>query len=320
VATTRIILNPTADKGRAGTRVPTVEAELEARGIEAELIQTRHPGHAIELATQAARDNIDVVVAAGGDGTANEVLNGLMAVETRPAMAVLPIGRGNDFAFGMGIPGDLAGACDVLQSGFRRTIDVGHVAGGEAVGGDPVATGLPNGRYFGNGVGIGFDAIVGFEAAKLRFVSGFLGYIVAALKTITLYHRGPVVTLDYFDAATQADATLRMQLLMVSIMNGRRMGGGFMMAPDGDPSDGVFHLCLAAQMRRANVLGMIPHFMNGTQAGHAGITNVRTQRIVVTAAEGTLPAHADGETLCKQGERLELTLLPAQLQVVTRDV
>ncbi len=310
MAITRIILNPTADKGRAAAQIPTVMAELQRRGIEPHLVLTEYAGHAIALATQAARDGVELLVAAGGDGTVNEVLNGVMAVEPRPAIAVLPIGRGNDFAFGMGIPPDLPGACDALAAGHRRTIDVGHAAGGDS----------PNGRYFGNGVGIGFDAIVGFEADKLRFVSGFLGYIVAALKTITLYHRGPAVTLDFTDLATQQEATVNLQMLMLSIMNGRRMGGGFMMAPDGNPTDGAFHLCLAAQMRRASVLSMIPHFMNGTQTGRAGITTIRTQQIVVTATKGTLPAHADGETLCTQGRRLELTLLPAQLEVVTLDI
>jgi diacylglycerol kinase (ATP) len=306
VVTTRIILNPAADKGRAGTGVATVTAALAARNIEADLVLTERPGHAIQLAGEAASEGVNVVVAAGGDGTVNEVLNGLMAVEERPAMAVLPIGRGNDFAFGMGIPTSLEGACDTLAAGFRRTVDVGHVVGGD----------VPEGRYFGNGVGIGFDAIVGFEAAKLRFVSGFLGYIVAALKTITLYHQGPEVRLEYLDSATEDLVTRRLQVLMVSIMSGRRMGGGFMMAPEGDPTDRTLHLCVAAQMRRPSIFGMIPHFMNGTQEGRPGITMLRTRHLVVIATKGTLPAHADGETLCTQGQRLELTLLPAQLDVV----
>ena len=308
MGTTRIILNPAANKGRAGTCVSVVTAALASRNIKADLVLTEYPRHAVKLASEAARDGIEVVVAAGGDGTVNEVLNGLMAVEQRPAMAVLPIGRGNDFAFGMGIPTDLEGACDTLAGGERRAIDVGQVMGGD----------VPEGRYFGNGVGIGFDAIVGFEAAKLRVVSGFLGYIVAALKTITLYHLGPVVTLKYIDAASEEQVTSRLQVLMVSIMSGRRMGGGFMMAPQGDPTDSTFHLCVAAQMRRPSILGMIPHFMNGTQQGRPGITMLRTRQLVVTANQGKLPAHADGETLCTQGQRLELTLLPAQLEVVTQ--
>jgi diacylglycerol kinase (ATP) len=96
------------------------------------------------------------------------------------------------------------------------------------------------------------------------------------------------------------------------------MGGGFMMAPEGDPTDRAFHLCVATQMRRAGVLSMIPHFMNGTQTGRPHITTLRTQHLIVTAVEGTLPAHGDGETLCTQGQRLELTLLPAQLDIVTQ--
>ena len=305
---TLIILNPMADKGRAGATIPAIEAELAAHNLDATIVLTERPWHAAELATQAARDGVEVVVAAGGDGTANEVLNGIMLADRRPAMGIIPVGRGNDFAFGMGMADTLAGACAMLARGHRRTIDVGHVAGGD----------YPGGRYFGNGVGIGFDAIVGFEAAKLKRISGFAGYIVAALKTMALYHRGPVVTLAYPNPDGSGDLTLRKQVLMVSVMNGRRMGGGFMMAPDGDPGDGNFHLCVASQMRRTQVMGMIPHFMKGTQVGRAHIQTIKTPRITITATEGALPAHGDGETLCTAGHRLEMTLLPAQVEIVTQ--
>ena len=98
-----------------------------------------------------------MVVAAGGDGTLNEVLNGLMCASTsqddRPALGTIPIGRDNDFSFGMDVPHDIEAVCQLLASGECRPIDVGLVKGGD----------YPEGRYFGNGVGIGFDAVVGFE-------------------------------------------------------------------------------------------------------------------------------------------------------------
>jgi YegS/Rv2252/BmrU family lipid kinase len=240
----------------------------------------------------------------GGDGTANEVLNGLMRVKTAggtpPTFGVLSVGRGNDLAYGAGIPTELDAGCRALALACRRPIDVGRVTGGL----------YPEGRYFGNGIGIGFDAVVGFEAAKLRRLTGFAGYLVAALKTIFLYYRAPVVELSY------DDQTLTLSPLMISVMNGRRMGGGFMMAPNARPDDGLFDLCIVRQVGRARIFGLIGHFTKGTQATQEPVQAVQARRVVATAVEGVLPAHADGETLCTEGQTLELELLPAQLEVI----
>jgi diacylglycerol kinase family enzyme len=104
---------------------------------------------------------------------------------------------------------------------------------------------------------------------------------------------------------------------MISVMNGRRMGGGFMMAPDGEPGDGLFDLCIAREVSRARIFGLIPHFLRGTQMTQEPIRAGQTQKIVISAVEGTLPAHADGETLCIEGRRLELELLPRQIEVIS---
>jgi diacylglycerol kinase family enzyme len=187
-----------------------------------------------------------------------------------------------------------------LAGGTRRKLDVGFVQGGD----------YPQGRYFGNGVGIGFDAVVGFEALKLKRLSGFPSYIVAALKTIFLYFKAPTVRIEF------GDQVLTQPALMVSIMNGRRMGGGFMMAPEGLTDDGLFDLCIAGQVSKLGIFGLIPRFMQGTQSGHPAIRTARTDKITVTAVQGSLPAHADGETLCIAGERLDLYILPALLEVI----
>src|SRR4030065_953907 len=163
---------------------------------------------------------------------------------------VISVGEGNYVAFGVGVPPGLEAGCRVLAQGHTRTIDVGRVAGGV----------YPEWRYFGNGVGIGFDAGVGFEALKLKRLHGFLAYLVAALKTIFLYYRAPLVEIDF------VGQILKQPALMVSIMNGRRMGGGFMMAPKADTNDGLFDLCIARQVGRARVLSLIPPLPTGDQA------------------------------------------------------
>lgn len=301
---TFVIVNPVSGRGAGERAVPHLEECLRAAGIDYTLVRTERPWHAAELAQRAATDGYEVVVAVGGDGTANEVLNGLMQAKLsgRPAatMGVVSVGRGNDFAFGVGVPHDVEIGCRVLASGATRVIDVGKVTGGD----------YPQGRYFGNGVGIGFDTVVGFEAAKLKHLHGFMAYLVGALKTIFLYFRAPHLEIQL------DEKSLSQRSLMVSIMNGRRMGGGFFMAPDGKPDDGTFDLCIAAQIGRLAVLGLMPRFMKGTQGSHRAITMARSRRVSVKAVDGSLPAHADGETICVAGQRLDVELLPAQLSIL----
>ena len=299
----KIILNPISGRGFAGRARPLVEQTLRELGVEFDLVCSERPWHAAELAEQAAREGYGVVVAAGGDGTANEVLNGLMRSAEKtagPALGVLGIGRGNDFAYGLGVPGGVEAGCRILAKGERRRMDVGWVAGGL----------YPQGRFFGNGVGIGFDAVVGFEAVKLAPLSGFASYIVAALKTIFLYELAPKVHMEYNGQAVTQPA------LMVSVMNGRRLGGGFYTAPEARNDDGVFDVCIAGEASQWHVLQLLLRFMKGTQVGDPVIRYERTDRIVVSSLDRGLPAHLDGETLCVDGQRLMIELRPTALEVV----
>lgn len=300
----KIIVNPVAGRGAGERAISQIERVLSGYGLDFDLVRTERPWHAADLAQEAVAAEYDGVVVVGGDGTANEVLNGLMRAKQSGAgtcaLGMLCVGRGNDFAYGVGIPLDLEAGCQALAQGHRRTIDVGRAAGGL----------YPQGRYFGNGIGIGFDAVVGFEAVKMTWLHGFLSYLVAVLKTVFLYYKAPLVTIEY------DGQTITQPSLMISVMNGRRMGGGFMMAPEGKPDDGLFDLCIAREVSRARIFGLIPHFVRGTQATQEPIRTGRARRVVVTAVEGVLPAHADGETLCTDGRRLELELLPRQIEVI----
>jgi diacylglycerol kinase (ATP) len=301
-----IILNPTAGNGTARQMIPQIRSQLQSRGVNFEIVLTERPKHALELAAAASEQGYDVVVGAGGDGTVNEVLNGLMAARKNGSsravkMGVLPIGRGNDFAFGTGIPLDCVQSCQVLADGTSRPVDIGRITGGL----------YPEGRYFGNGVGIGFDAVVSFVHARSN-IRGHLGYLVAALKTIYVHFAAPLTRI-IFDGQTITQPSL-----MVSIMNGRRMGGGFMMAPEGIPDDGLFDLCIAHEVRKSVILQMIPRFMRGTQAGHPAIRFERAQSIEVFAEKGNLPAHADGEVISVESDHLKIEMLPGEIDLLSR--
>lgn len=297
-----LIANPISGRGNGEKSIPEIKAYFDKAGLDYLLVRTEYPGHAFELVKSAGE--FDVIISAGGDGTANEILNGILEHQStnahQPAMAVIPVGRGNDFAYSMGIPASVQDACLCIVQDERRRVDVGRVYGEN----------FPNGRFFGNGVGVGFDAVVGFEALKLKFLTGFASYIVAALKTIFLYYKAPRLHL------VTPQGEYSGHYLMVSIMNGIRMGGGFYMTPMGNPTDGNFDLCVVNQVPRSGLLPLMGKFTKGTQKGDPAVTFLKTSSIEITALEGGIPAHADGETVCEKGQSVRIELIPQALEMI----
>jgi YegS/Rv2252/BmrU family lipid kinase len=300
----KFIVNPISGQGAGKLAPPEIDRIATELHLDYEIVSTERPGHAIDLAQQAAAAGFGYVISVGGDGTSNEVLNGIMQAWNQgfreTTMGIIGVGRGNDFAFGFGILPGMEEGFKVIQKNQPRSVDVGIIVGGD----------YPRGRYFGNGVGIGFDAVVGFEAAKLTRIHGFLNYVVAALRTIFLYFQAPTLRIEY------DNKVINQPSLMVSIMNGRRMGGGFMMAPHAVTDDGLLDLCIAGQVSRLGILLLIPKFMKGTQATHAQIKTGNATKINIFAMDGTLPAHADGETICVAGKELTVEIIKQPIKIL----
>jgi len=298
-----IIANPVAGRGACAKVIPQVQRILDHREAEFQLVRTAEPWHGFELARAAAQE-FDVVVALGGDGTANEVINGLISAKMEglgsAVLGVIGAGRGNDFANTLAIPDDLNSACSLLLQNQARPIDVGRVYGGD----------VPDGRYFGNCLGVGFDAIATIEASKLPRMGGFFSFLLAILKTIVLYNEAPISTITF------NEETVTQPSLMISIMNGKRLGGGFIMAPSAEPDDGLFDLCIAHQVNRLRVLTLLPHFLKGSQASQPEILTGKAASILITTAEGALPAQTDGEIICRNGNHLRIELLPGELDAI----
>ena len=307
-----IILNPIADQGNAKKKIPIIEEFFSKNKTDFKLILTEGIGHATSIAATSAQIPDHVIVAAGGDGTSNEVINGLMSNSHKLEslsihqnclqFGVLPIGRGNDFAFGAGVPQHLTESMCLLLDGSFYPIDVGLITGGD----------FPKGRYFGNGVGIGYDAIIGLEAAKMKHFHGAASYIIAAIKTLIVLPEAPTVEISYKD---------RQQILtpaLVSIMNGKRMGGAFFMAPDGDMSDGLLNLTITHQGTRISLLKAMMLYMKGKQSKHRATFSDSAEKFSLKALSGSMTVHADGETICVAGTALKVQIIPSALQLITR--
>ncbi len=300
-----VIVNPTSGRGLGEKSIPQIETFLKEHNFDYTLAQTSGVWHAAELAEGAARDGYDVIVCASGDGTVNEAINGIMrakkAGHNDAAFTVLGIGTGNDFAGGTGIPTNLDDGLKALKADKRKRIDLGLVKGGD----------YPDGRYFGNGIGVGFDAAVGNEAIKVRWTRGLLAYLIGVVKTVFLYYNPAQVEIVLDD-----NEVIKQTSLMISVMNGRRMGGGFQMAPESKADDGLFDLCIAETATKGRILQMIPHFIKGTQKTLPEIQMKRAKKVAIKSLDLTFPAHADGEFICLEGKSLTLEILPGELEII----
>lgn len=296
----KVILNPVAGKGHGARIEGEVRGLLRAEGLDFELVHTDGTWHAADLAESAAREGYDLVVAAGGDGTTHEVVNGLMAAADggeAGTLGILPIGSGSDFAHSVGVPPDLAAACRLLARGQARIVDVGRVTLGDG-----------SSRYFDNTLGIGFDGVVTVEARKVRRLRGIALYLPVVLKTVLVSFRAPLVTIEYDGQART------MPTMMIVVANGPREGGGFFVAPDAVPDDGLFDLSITREVGRLEMLGLVPHFMKGTHVDREPVTMARARQVTITSPD-SLVAHADGEILCTDGHRIECEILPRRLRV-----
>lgn len=299
-----MIVNPIAGSGLSMKSLPKIKKFLDQKDLNYEIVLTESPGRGVQLTEQAVSQGFNEVVAVGGDGTVNEVINGLLKSKSEAkekcVLGVIGAGSGNDFLYGMGLPLDLEENCRIVAEGKSRLIDIGRVYLDDA----------EECRYFGNGIGIGFDAVVGFEAKKLKHIKGPLSYLVGALKTMFLYDNAPEVKISCNNREYQQRS------LMISIMNGIRMGGGFMMTPDSKSDDGKLDLCIAGNAGALRIFYLISQFLKGTQEGKKEITFDRTDKLRVEAVNKGLPAHLDGETLCLEGRQFEIDVLPKRLKLL----
>ena len=301
---TLVIVNPVSGRGRAKKLIPTLERILRASNLDFNLLQSEWPWHTAELAEDAAHQGVEAVIAAGGDGTVNEAINGLMRARTdgfaKTALGVLSIGTGNDFAASLNLPRKLENAVKAITGNTRRLVDVGLLKG----------CGFPNARYFGNCVGIGFDAAGGLLAEKITWANGFPAYLIAALQNIFIYYKAPTLEI-------QMDSeTIQMPSLLVSIMNGKRIGGGFRTAPDASLDDGLFDLCIAEEASRPRMLTLLPHFLRGTQATQPEIQLKKSRMVKITAIKGVMPIQVDGEILDNACQEVTIDILARQLEII----
>ncbi len=265
---------------------------LRAAGVAFDVAETRAPGEGVGLAERAARE-VDVVVAAGGDGTVHEVVNGLMRAGGKAVLAVLPLGSGDDFVK-MLPPGD---PVERLVQGTARPLDAGRIVAGAT-------------RYFANGMDIGFGAHAARNVKRVPAILSGLGAYLGALVLTLVRHPKLEVRLQLDDAPAFAQTTA-----MTAVMNGRCFGGSFHVCPDAQADDGQFDLLIAQGCGRLEILGLVPRIMRGTHGGDRRLRLARARRVLIESREPLL-VEADGEIVFEDARRLEIEVLPGALRVL----
>ena len=287
-----VIVNPAAGRGRARQEWPGQAAALRDAGVSFEVAETREPGEAVGLAERAARE-VDVVVAAGGDGTLHEVVNGLLRAGTRATLGVLPLGSGDDFVK-MLPPRD---PVERLAHGTARPYDAGRIVAGAT-------------RYFANGMDIGFGAHAAKNMTKVpSFLTGLSAYLGALALTMVRYPRLEV-RLQLDDGPVQAQSTT-----LTAVMNGCSFGGSFRVCPEARADDGQLDLLIARGCSRLDILALVPKIMRGSHAGDPRLRMARARRVVIESQEAML-VEADGEIVFEDARRLEIEVLPGMLRVL----
>jgi YegS/Rv2252/BmrU family lipid kinase len=305
-----IILNPHAAKGRAAAAESAIAACFTNERFPFSVARTERPMHAAELAAKAVSDGYKLIVAAGGDGTLNEVIDGVMRETTRrslafddvPVVGLIPVGRGNDFAYIAKTPRSVQQACAAVMEQAWIPTDCAVVKGGK----------YPEGRYFVNGVGLGFEPTVNFVASDFKHLSGMPSYLAAFVKVLVNYP-GPVKVTMHSD---QGDVEVSTQ--QISVCNGRRMGSTFIMAPDAIIDDGLLDVCYAnREIQGHEILWFALKFFKGDQVKSPRLTTIRTRTISIVG-DADLPVHADGEEISRSCRSVDIELLPAALKFIRK--
>jgi YegS/Rv2252/BmrU family lipid kinase len=284
-----LVLNPAADRGRAGRHHALVSGFLDERGVEAVWHVTRGPGDAVRVV--GGLPDGALVVAVGGDGTVHEVA--AASVGRDLTVGVLPVGSGNDYVKALGIGAELGRALEVLAEGKVRVVDAGEV----------------NGVRFNNGLGIGFDAEVAAGVAEAPAYLGGTGRYLWSVGRLLWGFRCHQASLR-LDGGEVVEA----ETILVAVALGTTYGSMFRLAPEASLDDGLFDVVWSEEVGRGEVLRLIPAALGGTLPRHPKVHLARAREVEVELAK-EVPAHIDGEILAPT-RAFRVRVLPGALRVV----
>lgn len=289
----RLIYNPTSGREIVRRRLPEILDSLELAGYEASCYATRGEHDATEEASRAVSRGFDVIIAAGGDGTIYEVVNGIAEKKARPALGIIPCGTSNDLARALGIPRSVKRACRIIAAGKKKKVDVGRI----------------NQRYFINIAGGGSLTNLTYEVpSKLKTVMGQLAYYVKGLEKIPSLH--PI----HVRLETKNEVLIDEEIMIFLIANSRSVGGFERLAPNADLSDGKLDLIVVKKANLGDIIRLATQAIRGEHIKDPLIMYVQTDYLKATTQGGEkVQLNLDGEL----GGQLpcEIKALPGHLEL-----
>jgi diacylglycerol kinase (ATP) len=295
----KVILNPYSNRWMAKSRWPEAEAALKNAGVEFDLVVSERPRQIIDLAEEASRQGYSPVVAAGGDGTIGEVLNGLARAAGDGAnplgpLGILPLGSANDLVVNLGLPRDLGEAARVIAAGKTRLMDVGSV----------------NGLFFDNNSAMGLEPYTTLIQQRITFIKGMTRYLVAAVRA--------VMDKPVWEGSIEWDGgKYEGPMLLVTVGNGPRTGG-FYMTPHADLFDGKLTFMYGYIGSRLKIFSLLPRALKPGKGNIVEDPHIHEQtatwiKIHVTSPT---PAHIDGEIFTEDIRDLEYRVHPGRLSIL----
>jgi diacylglycerol kinase (ATP) len=297
--TAKVILNPHSNRWNAQARWPEAEAALKAAGVDFESVISERKGAVTGLAEEAAHAGFSPIIAAGGDGTIGETVNGMLLAagsleRLSIPLGVIPLGSANDLAFNIGLPTDLNEAAKIIAGGKLKAIDLCKC----------------NERYFINNSACGLEPYVTTKHERIHWIKGITRYLVAAVWAI-------MDKPEWVGKVVWDDGSYEGLLSFVSIGNGRRTGG-FFMTPHADPFDGKLTLAFGYRGTRLGLLTALPKAFNEDKGNYVeldGMRELHSTRISIHLDRPSY-AHTDGELFPEQVQRLEYEIFPGRLNIL----
>lgn len=265
------IVNPIAGGGRAKELIPMIEATMNKCDRDFKIKIAEKPGDAIKISEEGLND-YRIIVAVGGDGTVNEVSQGIIN-RGDGVLGIIPGGTGNDMARSLGLPMDPKKAIDEILIGNRKMIDIGRV----------------NSSSFLNIASVGFDAEVVDNNRKIRKkVKGAISYAISLVYTIFQFKSKPV--------SIEIDGKRnRENILLLAVGNGKYYGGGIKVLPHAELDDGYLHICLIADISKLKLLLLFPSVFKGNHLKHKKYVRTYRARSVILKSEKDITLNVDGD-------------------------
>ena len=291
----RLIVNPVAGSDRGAELAGLLKKRLQRQFGELDLVTTAGEGDARRAAREAAQDRYDYLFVAGGDGTLNEALNGVLDEPNAAAnvtFGIVPLGTGNDFATSLGIPDDIDQAIDVLARRQTRHIDVGCL----------------NGAYFVNVSAGGFIAEVSEAVTpQLKTIAGKLAYLIGGARVLL---RHEPIEVRYRSAAAEG----RSMLETFAVCNSRLVGGGRLIAPDAVLDDGELDVCFIEDMPDVEFIALLRRVSGGKHVADERVRYFRARHLEMTF-DRRVKVNVDGQVL--ETERCCNSVLPRAVKFLT---